>query len=95
MEEDEEVKNDDRDDVDDTLHLDDRDDATDVKENSDVNTAQDELNLDENPNTDSGNNTPDDDDEQTEVMTVHEHSKDNLIDNEINILYKKRGGPKK
>ncbi|CAC5391800.1 unnamed protein product [Mytilus coruscus] len=53
-----------------------------------------ELNLDENPNTDSSNNTPDDDDEQTEVMTVHEHSKDNLIDNEINILHKK-GGSKK
>ncbi|VDI63783.1 Hypothetical predicted protein [Mytilus galloprovincialis] len=93
MEEDEEVKNDDRDDVDDTLNLDDRDDTTDVKENSDVNTAQDELNLDENtaqddlnldenPKTDSGNNTSDDD-EQTEVMTVHEHSKDNLIDNEL------------
>ncbi|CAG2241722.1 unnamed protein product [Mytilus edulis] len=94
MEEDEEVNNDDRDDVDDTLHLDDRDDATDVKENSDVNTAQDELNLDENPNTDSGNNTPDDDDEQTEVMTVHELSKDNLIDNEINILHKKGGSQK-
>ncbi|CAC5415420.1 unnamed protein product [Mytilus coruscus] len=94
MEEDKEVKNDDRDDVDDALNLDDRDDSTDVKENSDVNTAQDELNLDENPNTDSGNNTPDDDDKQTEVMTVHEHSKDNLIDNEINILHKK-GGSKK
>ncbi|XP_052067207.1 DNA polymerase epsilon subunit 2-like [Mytilus californianus] len=94
MEEDEEVKNDDRDDVDDALNLDDRDDSTDVKENSDVNTAQDELNLDENPNTDSSNNTPDDDDEQTEVMTVHEHSKDNLIDNEIIILHKK-GGSKK
>ncbi|CAC5411983.1 unnamed protein product [Mytilus coruscus] len=40
------------------------------------------------------NNTPDDDDEETEIMKVHEHSKDNLIDNEINILHKK-GGSKK
>ncbi|CAC5405815.1 unnamed protein product [Mytilus coruscus] len=93
MKEDDEVKSDERGDVDDVLNLDDRD-STDVKENSDVNTDQDELNLDENTKTDSSKNTPDDDDEQTEIMKVHEHSKDNLIDNEINILHKK-GGSKK